>query len=579
MNANHKRFEHCIGVAHLAKRMVQRVQTRQPNLNITDKDVLCVKLAGLCHDLGHGPFSHVFDSTFPKRLEKHLKRNPELEQEYQGLPEKPKEWAHEDGSCMMIDSMLAELGLAIDKDNLDEKLKQIGDGVDASSFRVYDPYDINDDDDSSRKAPSKDAVMTSRDWIFIKEMIIAEPLWKKARLKNHESGFIGRESRHQEFLYDIVSNRHSGLDVDKIDYFARDYRRAFRGSGEIDFRLIEEAVVAWGTCPRPDKCFYCKPAIPQQHLMICYPEKCAEMCVAFFHERFKLHSTVYTHKTTQASTFMIADIMTFADPYFRLMPYGSAEGLPISRAMCDPNVYVRLRDSIIDLIEFDHDPRLKRAQDVIHRLRRRDLYKCVAVHKISAGNDVDTEIWRKTDDLIETELMQIHGVHAVALDPEDFIVEKRKIHMGAKEDDPLLLMRFLPKRNLRLLTRPVEDLPEALEVAEEEYSAHVPKATQENCVRVFCRGPPKKCELVSHTFEQWLSECESQYSGAIQTYDEGPYDEEPPREPDEIPDCDQYMTQEDAPDDLLSPIPSAQYNIHNADLSTGNARRNLADRF
>lgn len=57
--ATHTRFEHSVGVAHLAEKFAMQLQAVQPALQITAIDVLCVKVAGLCHDLGHGPFSHV----------------------------------------------------------------------------------------------------------------------------------------------------------------------------------------------------------------------------------------------------------------------------------------------------------------------------------------------------------------------------------------------------------------------------------------------------------------------------------------------------------------------------------------
>ncbi|CAK4644053.1 unnamed protein product [Aphanomyces euteiches] len=62
--ASHNRFEHSLGVAHLAGATVERFQTTQPELEITKKDVELLSVAGLVHDLGHGPFSHVFDGEF-----------------------------------------------------------------------------------------------------------------------------------------------------------------------------------------------------------------------------------------------------------------------------------------------------------------------------------------------------------------------------------------------------------------------------------------------------------------------------------------------------------------------------------
>jgi HD superfamily phosphohydrolase len=67
--ATHTRFEHSIGTYHLARQMMMEISKKQPELNITDELIQLVAIAGLCHDLGHLLFSHLFDDFFLEKLE------------------------------------------------------------------------------------------------------------------------------------------------------------------------------------------------------------------------------------------------------------------------------------------------------------------------------------------------------------------------------------------------------------------------------------------------------------------------------------------------------------------------------
>jgi len=61
--ANHTRFEHSIGVMHLASSVAEN-----PNISqyIGEDEAEMVRIAGLLHDVGHGPFSHVFEYLLDK---------------------------------------------------------------------------------------------------------------------------------------------------------------------------------------------------------------------------------------------------------------------------------------------------------------------------------------------------------------------------------------------------------------------------------------------------------------------------------------------------------------------------------
>uniref|UniRef100_A0A3B4YXU3 Deoxynucleoside triphosphate triphosphohydrolase SAMHD1 n=1 Tax=Stegastes partitus TaxID=144197 RepID=A0A3B4YXU3_9TELE len=156
--ASHNRFEHSIGVGHLAGRLVQALNERQPELLISRRDILCVQIAGLCHDLGHGPFSHMFDGMFIPRARPGIK------------------WKHETASLAMFDYL-------VEDNDLKPVMEQHG---------LVLPEDLD----------------------FIKEQIAGPP--------NTDAWPYKGRPEDKSFLYEIVANKRNGIDVDKWDYFARD---------------------------------------------------------------------------------------------------------------------------------------------------------------------------------------------------------------------------------------------------------------------------------------------------------------------------------------------------------------------
>ncbi|MBN3304911.1 SAMH1 triphosphohydrolase, partial [Amia calva] len=166
--ASHNRFEHSIGVGYLAGRLVQALHERQPELNITQRDMLCVQIAGLCHDLGHGPFSHMFDGIFlPKARAGH-------------------QWKHETASVDMFNHLIAV-------NKLESMMEQFG-------------------------------LVLPEDLFFIREQIAGPKHTSKGVPDSQDQSSWAYKGRAEEkgFLYEVVANKRNGIDVDKWDYFARD---------------------------------------------------------------------------------------------------------------------------------------------------------------------------------------------------------------------------------------------------------------------------------------------------------------------------------------------------------------------
>ena len=62
--AQHTRFEHSLGVMHIA---AQAGQVLQEKGIINSNDIKNIRLAALLHDIGHGPFAHIFEEVLQRK--------------------------------------------------------------------------------------------------------------------------------------------------------------------------------------------------------------------------------------------------------------------------------------------------------------------------------------------------------------------------------------------------------------------------------------------------------------------------------------------------------------------------------
>ncbi|KAH9708950.1 HD domain-containing protein [Citrus sinensis] len=257
--AVHSRFEHSLGVYWLAGTAVQTLKDYQGlELDIDDIDIQTVKLAGLLHDVGHGPFSHMFEREFLPRV--------------------------------LSGSNCDHMQFSVPKTLLGTLVEII---LDAMSH--------------------EDMSLKMIDYIVDQHYI------------DIDSGRLDRvkSAKEKQFLYDIVANGRNGIDVDKL-------METMRVMGD----------------------------------EICYRAKDYLTVYKLFSARADLHRTVYTHAKVKAIELMLVDALLEAN-----------EHLGISSSIQQPAEFWKLDDTIINAILADPRPELKKARDIILRVRRRQLYQ------------------------------------------------------------------------------------------------------------------------------------------------------------------------------------------------------------
>ncbi|CAF0904352.1 unnamed protein product [Adineta steineri] len=413
--ACHQRFEHSLGTCHLAGELLAHLCQRQPELNITPQDILCVQMAALCHDLGHGPFSHMFEEVIAEL-------RPDIN------------WKHEQASIDMFEYI-------INTNNLKPFFEQVG---------------LND-----------------IDIIFVKELIFGQ----LDQQNNDQNWPYKGRNISKSFLYEIVSNKLTGIDVDKFDYFARDsYYLGTKISFE-HMRFIK---------------FYRVIKVDDGKLHLCLRDKEVKACYEIYRIRDDLHRRAYQHPVVKGIELMLKEVFIIANDHLFFTSKSGKCDIRLASTIDDMFTFNQVDDHITTLIKHSHHPNMDKAKEIIDKIERREIYRYIGDTHVSWTADFKKKACKSAcQDIIKYCHFDESDCH---ITPNDLVILTVELTCGDRGEDPLQNMWFYTKVCPNKATR----------ISKEQVSTLLPQTFRERNIRLYCKIRDQHiCSIVRYGFKEF----------------------------------------------------------------------------
>ncbi|KFH02261.1 metal-dependent phosphohydrolase HD domain-containing protein [Toxoplasma gondii VAND] len=397
----------------------------------------CVEIAGLCHDLGHGPFSHSFEGGFVN--------HPEIRGRNGGscLLAAPL-WSHEQMSLQMVEKVFAPL-------------TDVGE-------REVDEEDLE----------------------MVRNMIAGvPPEW----MRRSATGLDPLDSLTRA-SFDIVANKRNGLDVDRFDYCRRD-AAILPPSNPLPSAAVNR-LLDYSSVIDSEICFNIKELHTVFNL---FYTRFSLFKTVYTHRMVKAMELMLCEAFRRADpTFLWSDKIHSPDEFLeltdeRLLYDVRAHPLFSGRSKFTTDLDDEERENLTEA---------KRLIDLVTRNRKSaDIYRFAGEVPLQ---ECDSHKLRELEALATPETIVQHapcnppGLPGVASDSsrlkaQDLIVDWNTNHYGQGQEDPLQCVRFYSPDN--------EDVSF---LACDETRRLYPKSFQERYLRMYCKDS-RKLEVAKAAFQ------------------------------------------------------------------------------